>query len=282
DAGQRFAEHTGNVLEIEELDDLGGHRPAGVLAETEHLGRDALLSEPFEGLTERLPVGGGHHDTGETLPVPQLDVAQHVGVDIAVLVDLRLGEHREAHITQGLDPGADDVRAAGCDVGEHRGLGFEGGGVQTRQFGGAPEQPPAESVEARTVGGGGPAAEDRAEAHVEVGGVPDEQDLTDRLDAVDSRGVGHAGKLFMDTHAPIFPQTNSLIALPTWCALSSNLVTGRSRLIGAVPVKRARRGSSSPTSAMASAYSAWSVATCSTPPGFKRSAIRANVGACRS
>ena len=34
----------------------------------------------------------------------QRDVVEHVGVDIAVLIDLRLGEHRETHIAQALRP----------------------------------------------------------------------------------------------------------------------------------------------------------------------------------
>src|SRR6476469_3044556 len=256
---------------------------------------DALPGDVFEGQPERLTVGRGDDDAGQALGTAQRDVFEHVAVDVAVFVDLGLGEDGESDVPQRLDPGPHDVGASRCDVGEDGGLGLKRDrrlvvGATTCEFGGTGEQPPAERVEAGAVRGGGPATEDRAETHVEIRRVPHQQHALGGGDLFGLFGdVVQLGNLLGDAHGRIpsaagvdFVHRNSVMALPARCAFASKLVVGRSTEIGtssSAPMRRSS-GSASPTSAICSAYPAWSVAACRTPPRWSRSAINATVAGC--
>ena len=62
---QRLAEDAGDVLEVDELEDVGGDRPARVLTEAEYLNRDAGRGDVLQRFAESLTVGGGDHDPGQ-------------------------------------------------------------------------------------------------------------------------------------------------------------------------------------------------------------------------
>jgi hypothetical protein len=205
-ARQRLTEHAGDLLEIDELDRLGGHGPRGVLVEADDGDGQTLGDELVDGLLEVLAVRGGDDEAPQdALRVPTPDVRQHVRVDVGVLVGLRLGEHGETDVAQRLHPRADDVRAAGGDVGEHGGLGLDAAARLMGQLAGAGQQPAADGVETRAVGGGRAATEDGSQAHVQVGGVPDEEEVLRPgriLGAVVVGGfvkVAHGGTLFGST-----------------------------------------------------------------------------------
>src|SRR5262245_59350692 len=104
--------------------------------------------------------------------------------------------------------------------------------------------------------GGGPAPEDRAEAHVEVRRVPDQQHPGRRLcRQCRRRGyIIYVPDVFSEAHG-FFSQSNSATALPACCALPSYFVTGRSTEMGSGSDEVTRRscGSASPTSAICSA-----------------------------
>ena len=128
-----------------------------------------VRSQLLQRLPEGPPVAGGHHDPAQpALPGAEPDVRQHVVVDIGVFGRLGFGEDGETDVAQGLDPGPDHLGAARDDVGEHAGLGHR---VRAGQL----QQPAADGVEAGPERRGRPGAEQRAEAHVHVRGVPDQQ-----------------------------------------------------------------------------------------------------------
>src|SRR3954464_6852699 len=251
-----------------------------MFAKSKHLKRGPRPGDVLERLTESLSVSRGHQQPGQPFVAAKGDVVEHVDIDVTVVVDLGFGEHRETHVTQGLHPRPDDVGTAGGDIGEYGGLRLNGDAlVAGGQLGGAVEQPTPQRVEPGPVCGRRTAAEDGAEAHVEIGGVPDQQDAC---------GAGRQSRclddLFGDAHEGSFSQTSSATALPASRAFPSYLVTGRATETGrpSAAVTRLRRGSASPTSAICSAYPAWSVAACRMPPGRSRSAIRATVSVCSS
>ena len=202
-----------------------------------------------------------HHDSGEALAAPELDVLEHVRIDIAVLIDLRLGEHRETHVTQRFDPRADDIGAAGRDVGEDRRFGLERCRCSVRT---APRCGRAASDRERRIAAG----RRRWGGHRGWRRGPCRDWGRPRPEAPAWGGGSHAvverrfrrrhvvGLLFADAHALIFPQMSSVIALPTLWALSSNLVTGRSWVIGDSQSSAVSSGSALPASAIHSAYSA--------------------------
>src|SRR3546814_7160073 len=86
---QRLTEDTWDVLEIDEVQDIGRHSPAGVFTEPENLDRDTGCCDVLERFAERLAVGGRDHDSGEALAVPERDVLEPVRIDTAVFIDLR-------------------------------------------------------------------------------------------------------------------------------------------------------------------------------------------------
>src|ERR1700682_172970 len=121
-----------------------------MFAKSEHLNGGTRAGDLLQRLAECLPVSRGDEHTGEPLAASKRDMGEHVAVDIAVLVDLRLGEDREAYVTQCLDPGSNDVGAAGRDIGEDGGLWLQRDVVAPRgKFGGARQQPAAQRVESR-------------------------------------------------------------------------------------------------------------------------------------
>ena len=135
-----------------------------------------LGCELFQQFLEILAIGGRNDDTAQhALVVTPLDVRNHVGVNVGVLFDLRLCEDRETDIAQSLDPGADNLRRARVDVGEHRGLGEDIGTDFVGYALGFVDKPFAHGVEARAVCGGRAGSKDSAEPHVQVRGVPHEQ-----------------------------------------------------------------------------------------------------------
>src|SRR3954462_1989215 len=227
-----------------------------MFAKSQHLDLHAFAGDLLQRQFERLPVGGGHQHTGQALAAPKRDVVEHVAVDVAVFVDLRFGEDREANVTQCLHPRSNDVGATWGDVREDRRLGFQRDiGARDGQLGGARKHPPAEGAESGPPRGGGPAAENRAEAHVQVGCVPNEQYPRGCLG-------GHHRRRYLffyldvvsDAHG-CFSHSNSATALPACWALPSYFVTGRWTEIGRASwsVARRSRGSASPTSAICSA-----------------------------
>src|SRR3954452_19025960 len=251
-----------------------------MFAKSKHLNRGTRTGDVLERLTERLSVSRGHQQPGQPFVAAKGDVVEHVDVDVTVFVDLGFGEHRETHVTQGLDPWPDDVGAARGDIGENGCLGLDGDAlVAGGQLGGAVEQPTAQRVESGPVCGRRAAADDGAEAHVEIGCVPDQQDASGP-----GRQRRRLDDLLGDAHAGSFSQTSSATALPASRALPSYLVTGRATETGrpSAAVTRFSRGSASPTSPICSAYPSWSVAACTMPPGRSRSAIRATVSVCSS
>src|SRR3954447_7603402 len=257
-----------------------------MFAKSQHLDGHTVPGDLLQRQFERLPVGRSHQYARQPLAAAQRDVVEHVAVDVAVLVDLRFREDREAHVTQRLHPWANDVGATCGDVGEDGRLGLQRDlralGGQLRRAG---QQPPAEGVEPWPVRGGGPAAEDRTEAHVQIGRAPDQQHPRRRLCRLHRRWgcFFYVTDVFGQAHGR-FSQSNSATALPACWALPSYLVTGRCTEIGSVSdaATRRSRGSASPTSAICSAYPAWSVAACNTPPVSSRSAISATVAGCSS
>ena len=70
-----------------------------MFAKSDDLHADAGAGNFFQRLPKRLAIGGGHHQRRQPLLPPAFDVGQHVAVDVAVLVDLGLGEDREPHVT---------------------------------------------------------------------------------------------------------------------------------------------------------------------------------------
>src|SRR6478609_10559180 len=115
-----------------------------MFAKSKHLNRGTSTGDVLERLTERLSVSRGHQQPGQPFVAAKGDVVEHVDVDVTVFVDLGFGEHRETHVTQCLDPGSDDVGAAGGDIGENGGLRLNGDALVARgQLGGAVEQPTA-------------------------------------------------------------------------------------------------------------------------------------------
>src|SRR5690242_2202286 len=201
-----------------------------MFAKSEDLYRHTLAGDFLQWLFECLTIGGSHQHAGQPLAAPECDVVEHVTVDVAVFVDLRFGEDREPHVTQSLHPRSNNIGATWGDVREHRRLRLKCEvGPGTRQLGGARQQPAAERVEPGPVGGGGPATEDRAEAHVQVGCVPHQQHPRRRLGR-HRRGRGYSFYLwfyaldvFSEAHG-CFSQSNSATALPAWCALPSYFV----------------------------------------------------------
>ena len=119
-----------------------------------------------------------------------------------------------------------------------------------------------------------------------------------------TRAVASVGAVGDDGACGNFADLLDVIGEAHWCTLmavsprairrrrcpragpwSSYFVTGRvhrDRQSVRSAVTRRSRGSASPTSAICSAYPAWSVAACSTPPGRSRSAISATVAGCSS
>ena len=169
DARQRLAEDALDLLEVDELDHVGGEREARVLAEPDHRDVGAPRAQLLERLAEGPPVARrDDHVLQVAFVGAELDVAEHVVVDIGIFGRLGFGEYGEADVAQRLHPRPHDLGAARHDVGEHAGLGD---GVLAREV----EQPAADRVEARPERRGRAGAEQRAEAHVHVGGVPHQQ-----------------------------------------------------------------------------------------------------------
>ena len=162
--------------------------------------------------------------------MPTLDVRQHVGIHIGVLLRLRLGEDGEADVAQRLHPRPHDLGAAGGDVGEDGGLGLYRLAQRGGQLLRAVQHPPADRIKPWPVGGGGPPAEDGAQPHVHVGGIPDEQ-------VVGRSGLSAGGVLvwnFNIVHYERFLHRNSVMVCSWRRPLPSNFViTCRSVRMGA-------------------------------------------------
>src|SRR5581483_3065109 len=132
-----------------------------------------------------------------------------------------------------------------------------------RQLGGAGQQPAAQGVEARAVRGCGPTAQNRAEAHVEIRRVPDQQNARGCDGRLGVAWFDVDTNVFGDTHAlcpprvrvDCFSHSNSATGLPASRAFDSYFVTGRRTEIGsgASGVVRRSRGSASATAAICSA-----------------------------
>src|SRR6202012_1333540 len=235
-----------------------------MFAKSKHLDRYPATRDFLERQPECLAIGGRHHQRRQTLLRTLRDVREHVAVDVAVLVELGLGEDRESDVTQCIDPRPHHIGAAPGDVGEPGGLGFGRHVVPVdRPFGGARQQPAAEGVEAGTFRRGGPPAEDRAQPHVQVWRIPDQKYATRRRRYVGRGGAGQrhrgAGFFFNEAHGRVPSERrshkNSVTALPATCALPSYLVTGRTTeiAVSAWASSLVSLGSASPTSAICSA-----------------------------
>ena len=188
---------------------------------------------------ERLAVGRGHQHAGQTLAAAQRDVGQHVAVDVAVVVDLGFGEDRETHVTQRLDPGADDVGAAGCDVGEDGGLGLHRDlrvEPADRSAVRASSQRPSASKRGRCAAVGRPpridpspmsrlGASHTRSTRCGVGLAPR------RFRRRGTSGPSACSCVFGHAHGRL-TQSSSVTALPAWRALPSYLVIGRCTEMG--------------------------------------------------
>ena len=166
-----------------------------MFAESDDGDRGPLAGDLQQRLAKRLAVGRGHDEPRQTGGVAtDLDVVEHVVVDVGVLGELGLGEHRVAHVAQRIDPWPHDIGAARGHVGEHRGLRLDRssarGGPQCFGLG---QQPSTDRVETRPMRRGRASADDRPEAHVHVRGVPHQQDAPRRRlagdDLADPGGV---------------------------------------------------------------------------------------------
>src|SRR5271163_3616662 len=148
-----------------------------MFAKSDDLDLSSVARHLFQWLTKRLPVRRGHDKRRESLLAPQFDVLEHVAIDVAVLVDLGLGEDGKSPVTQCFYPRSDHVSAAWRDIGEDRGLGFD---HHTRAVAadlcGTCQKPTTKCVEPGTFQGCGAAPQNRAQAHVEVRCVPYQQD----------------------------------------------------------------------------------------------------------
>lgn len=148
-----------------------------MLTEADHRCFHTLAVELLQRFTEGLAIcAGDNHLVEEVLVGAVGDMGEHVGVVVGMLVGLRLGEDSEADIAQRFHPRADVIGAVWGDIGEDGGFGVNIGVVFVAGIEGAEQQPAAEGIEAGTVDGGGAATEDGPEPHVEVGGIPDEED----------------------------------------------------------------------------------------------------------
>ena len=206
--------------------------------------RHAVAGDLLERQPERLPVRGGHQHAGQSLAAAQRDVVEHVAVDVAVFVDLRFGEDREAHVAQRLDPRPNDVGAARRDVGEDGRLGLQRDGMaQCRRAADssavrASSQRPSASNRGRCAAVGlPPRIEPRPMSRLGASHTSSTRAVgLGRLSTVggDLTSDAHVPDVFGEAHG-CFSQSNSVTALPACCALPSYLVTGRWTEIGSRP-----------------------------------------------
>ena len=121
-------------------------------------------------------------------------------------------------------------------------------GLRRADLRGAGQQPAAQRVEARAFQGRRPAAQDRAQPHVEVGGVPHQQHAPAVERASEAAGrcpVAEpdrqlrrplsrcsCGRFFCEAHTHRLFQISSVTALPASWAFVSYLVVGRTTEIG--------------------------------------------------
>lgn len=164
-------------------------------------------------------------------------MVEHVVVDVGVLGELGLGEHRVAHVAQRIDPRPHDIGAARGHIGEHRGLRLDGssarGGPQCFGLG---QQPSANRVETRPMCRGRATADDRPEAHVHIQGVPHQQDALRRRLAGDD--LADPGGVRTHRRPSARTKTNSVTeCAPRRLRDSLELVVGRASEIGLSPVR---------------------------------------------
>ena len=90
-----------------------------------------------------------------------------------------------------------------------------------RDLGGAGQQPAAERVEARAFQRGGPPAQDRSQAHVQVGRVPDQQHAAARRASDPGRRtLGRVDRSSVRLMVAFLSQRNSVTALPATSRLA--------------------------------------------------------------
>src|ERR1700722_19659460 len=235
-----------------------------MFAKSKHLDGYPATRDFLQWQPERLAVGGRHHQRRQTLLRALRDVREHVAVDIAVLVELGLGEDRESDVAQRIDPRPHHISAARGDVGEHRRLRFGRHFVLAgRHFGGASQQPTAERVYAGPSRRGGPPAEDGSQPHIQVWRIPDQKYATSRRRrggrGVFGRHDRGAVFFFSEAHGRVpserLSHKNSVTALPATRALPSYFVTGRTTeiAVSAWASSLVSLGSASPTSAICAA-----------------------------
>ena len=273
-------------------EDIGRDSPTRVLAESEHLNGDSGCCDVLERFAEGLTVGGRDHDSRRgprRCRVARCASSMSASTSVSsstwawrkrrnpryAMLRPTAGPHRRC-------PGAILVKtvASGSSVAAAR----------CGEFRGAGEQPAAQCVESWPVGGGGAAAEDGAETHVEVGGVPDQQDplgvarLTDRRRVRRGPTTSSSGSCPTDAHASDLPpdelgdrSCRPDVPCPrTWSpdARGSSDDSRSSAVKPRLGVARPRR------STRRNRRGRWPRAELRR--GFRRSAISANVGPCSS
>ena len=95
-----------------------------MFVESQDADRDAFVGKLGEEFPEVLPIRAGHDDAAQhTFGMAVTNVRHHIRVDVGVLGELGLGEHREPDIAQRLHPRPDGIGAVWGHIGEHGGFG---------------------------------------------------------------------------------------------------------------------------------------------------------------
>ena len=112
---------------------------------------NAVIGDFFQQRLEVLAIRRGYDEPCKVIPVVQ-DVFNHVRVNVGVLFGFGLRKDGKADVADGFNPGADDICAAGGDVGKNGRLRFRA------LIPGVEHDPAANGIKAGAVSRGGPTA----------------------------------------------------------------------------------------------------------------------------